>query len=61
MRKIFTSIGNDIKRAPGKTLLTLFTVALGVGILSIALSLSAYLNTLVVEKLEKRRICNKLQ
>ena len=53
MIKILTGIKNDITRAPGKTILTLFTVALGVGILSIAISISGYLNTLVTEKLEK--------
>ncbi|MBI9103936.1 MAG: ABC transporter permease [Spirochaetales bacterium] len=53
MIKIINSIMNDIKRAPGKTILTLLTVALGVGILSIALSISGFLNTMVAENLEK--------
>ncbi|MBI9104921.1 MAG: ABC transporter permease [Spirochaetales bacterium] len=53
MIKILISIKNDIKAAPGKTILTLLTVALGVGILSIALSISGFLGDIVLDKLEK--------
>ena len=53
MLKLFTSLANDMKKNLGKTILTLFTVALGVGILTIALSLSGWLKGIVTDRLEK--------
>ena len=56
MLKLMTSLLNDIRKNRGKTFLTLFTVALGVGILALSLSLSGWLSRMVNEKLEKEGI-----
>jgi putative ABC transport system permease protein len=50
---MFKALLGDFKKSPVKMILTLMTVALGTGLLMLALSISDYLETAVTEKMEK--------
>lgn len=50
---MFKALWGDLKKSPVKMILTLLTVALGTGLLMLALSISDYLEGTVKEKLER--------
>lgn len=56
MQKIINGIKRDLQNRPGKTLLTLLSVALGVAVLIIALSISSYLKNTLLDQMNQQGV-----